>query len=150
MTPHLYIVSQGDIVSKLQVIHPWLQKMAAWTRGRRTMDDIVRRLLNMETNLWITLNAEGKPSGALITQIERYPRMYMLQVLHCAGERGHMEFVADEVYDALDAFAKFNKCAGVEFIGRPGWEPHVKKRGYEVRSVTYQKFFEGEANARPR
>lgn len=149
MTQRVFIVSHGDIVTVVPTILPWLQKMAAWTRGRRTVDDIVTRLLNLDGNLWITLNAEGNPSGALITRIEVYPRMRMLHVLHCAGARGHMEEVADEVYPALDAFAKFNHCAGVEFIGRPGWEKHVKERGFEVRSVTYQKFFEEGRHAHP-
>lgn len=142
MTQRVYIVGQGDIVAMIPTILPWLQKMATWTRGRRSVDDIVKRLLSMESNLWVTLGTDGEPTGALVTKIEAYPRMRMLQVLHCAGEPGHMEEVADEVYPALDQFAHFNHCSGVEFIGRPGWERHVKARGFEVRSVTYQKFFE--------
>lgn len=149
MTQRVFIVSHGDVVTVVPTILPWLQKMAAWTRGRRTVDDIVTRVLNLDGNLWITLGADGEPNGALITRIEAYPRMRMLHVLHCAGERGHMDEVADEVYPALDAFAKFNHCAGVEFIGRPGWEKHVKERGFEVRSVTYQKFFEEGRHAHP-
>jgi small subunit ribosomal protein S5 len=31
--------------------------------------------------------------------------------------------------------------AGIELMGRPGWGKHVKKYGYEVQSVMYQKFF---------
>lgn len=140
---HVFIVRHGDIVSMVPIVLPWLEKMATWTRGRRSMDDIVTRLLNMECNLWVTLNAQKKANGALVTKVEAYPRMRMLHVLHCAGETGHMEAVADEVYTALDEFAKFSHCAGVEFIGRPGWEKYVKDRGYAVKSVTYQKFFEG-------
>jgi len=149
-TQRVYVVSVGDVVGIVPTLLPWLQKLAAWTRGRRTVDDIVTRVLNQESNLWVTLDGDLQPSGALVTKIEVYPRMRMLHVLHCAGDRGHMEQVADEVYPALDAFAKFNHCAGVEFIGRPGWEKHVKESGYEVRSVTYQKFFEESAHARPR
>lgn len=150
MKQHLFIVGKGDVVGLIPTLLPWLQKMASWTRGRRTVDDIVKRILTDEALLWVTLGADGRPNGALVTKIELYPQMRMLHVLHCAGERGHMEQVADEVYGSLDRFARLNECAGVEFIGRPGWEPHVTKRGYEVRSVTYQKFFEGESNARPR
>lgn len=147
MTQRVYIVSHGDVVRMVPILLPWLQKMALWTRGRRTVDDIIKRVLMLESNLWVTLNEEGQPNGALITKIEAYPRLNMLHVLHCAGERGHMDDVADEVYGALDSFAKFNHCGGVEFIGRPGWEKHVKGRGYEVKSVTYQKFFEGAPHA---
>jgi hypothetical protein len=139
----VFVVSSGDVVSMLPTIMPWLHKMAHWTNGRRSVDDIVQRVLNMESVLWITLTEDGKPSGALITKIEAYPRMRMLHVLHCAGEKGQMDGVADEMYAALDAFAKFNHCVGVEFIGRPGWQKHVEPRGYTVKSISYQKFFEG-------
>jgi hypothetical protein len=139
----IFIVSQGDVVSVLPTVMPWLHKMAHWTNGRRTVDDIVRRILNMECVLWITMDASSTPNGALVTSVETYPRMKMLHILHCAGEKNQMVGVADEMYEALDAFAKFNHCAGIEFIGRPGWEKHVKSRGYDVKSVSFQKFFEG-------
>lgn len=142
MTRRVYIARTEDVPDLVPALLPWLQKMALWTRGRRSVEDIIKRVLLLETNLWVTLDAQGQPNGALVTKVEIYPRMRMLHVLHCAGDRGHMEDVADEVYASLDAFAKFTHCGGVEFIGRPGWEKHVKDRGYEVKSVTYQRFFD--------
>jgi hypothetical protein len=139
----IFIVRHGDIVEKIPVVMPWLVKMVEWTEGRRTADDIVRRLLNMECVLWITLDESGKPNGALVTQVEEYPRMRMLHVLHCAGETGQMDGVADQMYEALDQFAKFNRCVGVELIGRPGWKKHVEPRGYKLKAVTFEKRFEG-------
>lgn len=147
MTRRVYIARTEDVPDLVPALLPWLQKMALWTRGRRSVEDIIKRVLMLETNLWVTLDANGAPNGALVTKVEIYPRMRMLHVLHCAGDRGHMEEVADEVYGSLDAFAKFTHCGGVEFIGRPGWEKHVKDRGYEVKSVTYQRFFEGAPHA---
>ena len=143
----VFVVSPNEVSARIPDVEPWLEKMAFWTRGRRRVEDIVLKLLKQETNLWITLSDAGLPNGALVTKIEQYPRLRMLHVLHCAGEKGHMEEVADTMYAALDAFAMFNHCAGVEFIGRPGWERHVKARGFSARSVMYQKFFEGTHHA---
>jgi len=145
----VFIARQGEVMKYVPALMPWLEKMALWTRGRRTTDDILYRVLHGECNLWVTLAQDGHFNGALVTKVERYPRMQMLHVLHCAGEKGHMEEIADAVYDALDKFAVFNHCSGIEFIGRPGWEKHVKDRGYEVRSVTFQKFFEEGRHAHP-
>lgn len=144
-TARIYIVSPGNVLKMVPTAQPWLDKMAKWTHGRRSAEDIVRSVLNNGNNLWITLNRALEPNGALVTRVEAYPQMRMLHVLHCAGESGQMEDIEDEMYEALDKFAKFNHCKGIEFIGRRGWEGHVKHRGYTVRCVTYQKFFEGEA-----
>ena len=65
----------------------------------------------------------------------------MLVIQYCAGEANHMQYVEDKMYNVLDKFAKDTECAGIELIGRPGWGKHVKKRGYEIQSVMYQKFF---------
>jgi hypothetical protein len=53
-----------------------------------------------------------------------------------------MELVEDEMQDKAAQFAKSVGCAGIEFVGRPGWRKTANKYGYEVQSVMYQKFFE--------
>jgi hypothetical protein len=139
----VYIVRPGDVVTMLPTVMPYLEKMGKWTGGRRTVDDIVRRVLNLECNLWVTLGKDGLANGALVTKVEEYPLMKMLHILHCAGEKGQMEGLEDELYEAYDSFAKFNHCIGVEFIGRPGWKKYVEPRGYKLKSVSYEKRFEG-------
>jgi hypothetical protein len=47
-----------------------------------------------------------------------------------------------EAKDLLDRFAKDAGCAGVEFVGRPGWRKQANKYGYSIQSVMYQKLFE--------
>lgn len=144
----IYIVDPENIIGMLPVLTPWLQKMARWSGGRRTVEDIVRRVVTREALLWVTKNAEGTPNGALVTHIEAYPRMRMLSVDHCAGERGQMDDIANEMYEALEKFSKFNQCEGVEFVGRPGWVKHVEKRGYKPKHVLFElRFAETAASA---
>ena len=137
----VFIVRPGDIVTMLPAVLPYLEKMGKWTGGRRTVDDLVRRILNMECNLWVTLAADGETNGAIITKVEEYPQIRMLHILHAAGEKNHMSELEDELYAAYDAFAKFNHCLGVEFTGRPGWKKYVESRGYKLKSVSYEKLF---------
>ena len=137
----IYIVGQDHVMDMYPTVEPWLRKMAKWTDGRRNEEDIVKRLLTGQANLWITLDALGKPNGALVSTIEVYPRMRMLHVLHCAGEKNQMDGVADQMYDALDKFAQYNHCSGIEFVGRLGWKKHVEPRGYKSKAVIYERRF---------
>ena len=84
---------------------------------------------------------QQKIYGHVITEVKEYPRCKMLVIQYCAGEENHMQYCEDKMYELLDKFAKDTGCVGIELIGRPGWGKHVKKRGYEVQSVMYQKFF---------
>jgi len=138
----VFVVRPGDVVAMLPSVMPYLEKMKRWAGGRRTVDDIVKRILNLECNLWVTLGLDGKANGAIITKVEEYPEMRLLHILHAAGEAGQMAGLEDELYAAYDAFAKFNHCSGVEFIGRPGWKKYVEPRGYKLKSVSYEKRFE--------
>jgi hypothetical protein len=54
----------------------------------------------------------------------------------------HMRYVEDSMHEKADRIARDAGCAGIEFFGRPGWEPHVKKRGYTVKTVVFEKFFD--------
>jgi hypothetical protein len=141
----VFVVRPGEVVEMLPSVMPFLEKMCKWTAGRRSIDDIVRRVLMHECNLWITKAEDGHINGAIITKVEPYEQAKMLHILHAAGEKGQMAGLEDELYTAYDAFAKFNHCSGIEFIGRPGWKKYVEARGYKLKAVMYEKRFAGEA-----
>lgn len=78
--------------------------------------------------------------GHVIVEVKQYPQCKMLTVQYCAGEPNHMQHVEEEMFETLEKFAKDAGCAGVEFVGRPGWRKTANKYGYEVQDVMYQKF----------
>ena len=119
---------------------PHLKTSQEWTKGRSTVDDILRFILNGQMQLWVG-HEEGKIYGHVITEIKEYPRCKMLVVQYCAGEPNHMQYVDEEMFNLLDRFAVDAGCSGIEFIGRPGWRKQANKYGYDVQSVMYQKFF---------
>jgi len=137
------LVPPGMVSSVIPALLPYLAKSEKWARGRASIDDILRFVLNQQMQLWV-VHEENTIYGHVITEIKEYPRCKMLVVQYCAGESDHMQHVDDEIFDLLDRFAKDAGCAGIEFVGRPGWRKQAEKYGFEVRSVMYQKFFKEE------
>jgi hypothetical protein len=135
------LVPHGAIAGLVPTLLPHLRESAQWTRGRATVDDILYMVLSGQMQLWAAHDAQ-RMYGHVITEIKTYPQCKMLTVQYCAMEPGALEQVEDIMQDVAARFAKDAGCAGIEFVGRPGWRTTAKKYGYEVQSVMYQKFFE--------
>jgi hypothetical protein len=131
------------VSSVIPALLPYLAESEKWSKGRASVDDILRFVLNQQMQLWV-VHEENTIYGHVVTEIKEYPRCKMLVVQYCAGEPNHMQYVDDEIFDLLDRFAKDAGCSGIEFVGRPGWRKQAEKYGFEVRSVMYQKFFKEE------
>lgn len=135
------IVPVSQLLSVVPALLPYLAESAKWTRGRAIPEDIVRFLLNGQM-LLLAVHTDGVIYGHVICEVKTYPQCKMLAVQYCAGKPHHMQFVEDKMYTLLEDLAHKAGAAGVEFVGRPGWGKSAKAHGYEVQSVTYQKFFE--------
>lgn len=138
---NISLIPVGGIVGLIPALLPHLNTSAKWTRGRATADDILAMVLAERMHLWVAHDAQ-RVLGHVITEIKTYPRCKMLTIQYCAMEPGTLEQVEDEMQAVAARFAKDTGCAGIEFVGRPGWRDTAKKYGYEVQSVMYQKFFE--------
>jgi hypothetical protein len=138
---NISLVPYGSVSRVASALLPFLVESQNWTRGRATVDDLLRFVLNGQMQLW-AVHEESTLYGHVITEIKIYPQCKMLAVQYCAMQPGVMELVEDEMHDKAARFAKDAGCAGVEFVGRPGWRKTADKYGYEVQSVMYQKFFE--------
>ena len=135
------LVPYGMISTAVPQIVKYLEVSEGWTKGRPVVDDILKFLFTGQMQLWVVLDNK-KIYGQVITEIKQYPQCRMLTIQYCSGEKQHMKFIDDKIYETLERYAKDNGCSGIELIGRPGWSRHVAKRGYEIKSVMYQKFFE--------
>ena len=134
------LIPPGMVADTIPQLLPHLKTSQEWTKGRVTVDNILKFVLDGQMQLWVG-HEEGKIYGHVITEIKQYPQCRMLVVQYCAGEPNHMKYVDDEMFDLLDRFAMDAGCSGIEFVGRPGWRKQAEKYGFEVRSVMYQKFF---------
>jgi hypothetical protein len=143
MNLSISLVPYGQISYMVQPLIKYLQKSEDWTKGRSSVDDIVRFVLTGQMQLWVVFDPETQEiHGYVITEIKQYPQSKMFVIQYCAMEPNHMKYVDEVMHETADRFAKDAGCAGIEFFGRPGWEPHVKKRGYTVKTVVFEKFFD--------
>ena len=137
------LVPYGQISFMIPSLLKYLQESEGWSKGRAGVDDIVRFAMTGQMQLWVVFNPEDSAvHGYVMTEIKSYPQKTMFVIQYCAMDPNHMQYVADAMHDKADAFAKNFGCAGIEFHGRPGWESHVKKRGYTVRTTVYEKHFD--------
>lgn len=135
------LILPGQVALVVPALLPFLQQSQKWSRGRATVDDILRFVLNGHMHLW-AVHKTGTIKGHVVTEVKQYPQCKMLAVQYCAIEPGLMHEVDAVMHDTAERFAKSAGCAGIEFVGRPGWRKTAKKHGYAVQSVMYQKFFE--------
>jgi hypothetical protein len=143
MNLSISLVPYGQISYMVSPLIKYLQKSEDWTKGRSSVDDIVRFVLTGQMQLWVVYEPESQEIyGYVITEIKQYPQSKMFVIQYCAMEPNHMKHVEDVMHETADRFARDAGCAGIEFFGRPGWEPHVKKRGYTVKTVVFEKFFD--------
>jgi hypothetical protein len=142
MKLEISLVPLGHISEVIPGVLSYLKESESWTRGRAKVDDILRFLVTGTMQLWVVFDVEeGRLYGHIITEVKHYPQCKMLTIQYCAMEPNHMMHVEDRMQELAEQFAKENGCAGIEFVGRPGWGKHIKKYGYDVQSVMYQRFF---------
>lgn len=139
---NISLVPVGQVAGAIPAILPFLTESTAWARGRVTVDDLLRFIVNGTMQLWV-VHKDSVAHGHVITEIKQYPQCKMLTIQYCAMTPGTLDDVEEQMQDVAARFAKDAGCSGIEFVGRPGWKQTARKYGYSVQSVMYQKFFEG-------
>lgn len=138
----LHYIPVGNLYLVVPGLVPYLEKSEFWTNGRALIDDIIGFLYSGRMHLWI-VSEQGNPTpkGYVVTEMKEYPRSKMLVVQYCAGDKHILEEVAEPTFEMLEKVARDAGCDGIEFFGRPGWTPHVKKLGYKPSTIVYEKYF---------
>jgi len=143
MNLDISLVPYGKISYVIPSLIRYLNESESWALGRANIDDLVRFALTGQMQLWAVYDEEtNEMHGFLMTEIKSYPQKKMFVIQYCAMTSNHMKHIEDKMHETADKFAKDMGCHGIEFFGRPGWEPHVKKRGYTVKTVVFEKHFD--------
>jgi hypothetical protein len=143
MNFEISLVPYGKISYVIPSLIRYLNESELWAMGRASVDDIVRFALSGQMQLWAVYDLDTNDiHGFVMTEIKQYPQKKMFVVQYCAMTPNHMKHIEQKMHDTADRFAKEMGCQGIEFFGRPGWEPHVKKQGYSVKTVVYEKHFD--------
>lgn len=130
----------GHIAGLVPALLPYLAKSEAWSGGRVSKDDLLRLILTDMVQLWV-VHENADIHGFFGLEVKLYPRCKMLTIQYCAMETGTLAEVEEEMMRLAEELAHKAGCAGIEFIGRPGWKKIVDTHGYAVQSTMYQKFF---------
>lgn len=137
------LIPYGAIAGTIPAIMPYLVESAKRSRGRASVDDILRFLFAGEMQLWVVFDDETKQAhGHFITEVKQYPQFKMLVIQYAAMIPNYMAEIEALMQEYAESYALGAGCKGIEFVGRPGWKKHAEKYGYTAQSVTYQRFFE--------
>ena len=143
MNLNISLIPYGGLSKTVMAIMPYLEESAVRSRGRSSVDDILKFLFTQQMVLWVVYDEEtSEAHGHFITEVKQYPQSSMLVIQYAAMLPNHMEQIEDLMQDYAEKYARNAGCTGIEFVGRPGWKKHATKYGYQTQSVTYQKFFE--------
>jgi len=136
-------VPKGNLSYVLPAVLHYMHKSEYRSKGRSKVDDILEFLLNGSMFLFVVYDTDdGKIYGYTIGKIRPYPQFNMLSMKYAAGEVGVMEKVEDQMHAFVESFAKSAGCAGIEFVGRRGWQKTMERNGYTADTIVYEKFFE--------
>jgi len=143
MKLNISLVPYGGLSKAVMAIMPYLEESAERSRGRSSVDDILKFLFTGQMVLWVVFDEDTHQThGHFITEIKQYPQSSMLVIQYAAMLNNHMDEIEDLMQEYAQTYAINAGCRGIEFVGRPGWKKHATKYGYQAQSVTYQKFFE--------
>jgi hypothetical protein len=139
----LGLMPYGVLHKVIPALLPYLEESATRSRGRASVDDLIRFIMTGQMQLWVVYEeGSNQVYGHFITEVKDYPQFKMLVIQYAAMEPNHMEQVEDQMQEYAGKYARKMGCVGIEFVGRPGWKKHAEKYGYAVQSVSYQKFFD--------
>ena len=117
-----------------------LRRFEKRARGNCTVDDIGKRILADEQQLWIVINDDKKIIGAIVSQVWDYPRKKVMEIVACGGdsERELNEYIYQSI-EVLKDFALENYCDVMRIEGRRGWERPLKELGFNKDAVLLEK-----------
>ena len=85
-------------------------------------------------------DGEGyKVFGVCVTRIMMLPNFKQCEVILCKGEK--RELWQDELANTIEKLAKETGCKRIAVHARPGWQPFLKTKGWEVKRYLYTKEF---------
>ena len=109
--------------------------------GNCTVDDLGRRILNDEQQLWIMFDEDKEICGALVTQMWRYPRKKVMEIVACGGgdSKNQLDDYLYESMKVLEDFARTNDCDVMRVEGRKGWAKALKPYKFEQPAIVLEK-----------
>ena len=78
-----------------------------------------------------------KVFGVCVTRITALPNFNQCEVILLKGEK--RELWQDDLANTIEGLAKSTQCKRVAVHARPGWQPFLKTKGWDVKRYLYTK-----------
>lgn len=130
------LIPKEHIGTVWEQIAPMLEKAIAHNPGKYELIDIFSDCLTGVQALWVAFNEDTKQLyGCCTTRILEFPLSRTLLLEWIAGME--VDEWLEHGAEIMNSYAKDYGCSTMEGRGRRGWEPRLKKMGWEVTAVQY-------------
>lgn len=119
-------------------IVPLLEPAVRRARGRFIMPDVYEALTEGHEQLWVAYETEtGQLCGVATTSFAFYPGRKNL-FIHFLGGKGFKDW-GKQGLELLTAWARDNRCQGIEAWGREGFSRMLDGEGYRQAYIVFEK-----------
>ena len=108
---------------------PYVEMGNNKSQEEMNVDDIYKKLIESEMQLWIIFNEGKEIHSVFTTQIITYPRKTTCRIVTLGGE-GLDDWV-DQLLDTLEEWAIEQGCVAMETCCRKGFTKKLERFGYE-------------------
>jgi hypothetical protein len=121
-----------ELDKELERCRKWIEDALEYAHGTHLFDDIADGIRKGVMQLWPT------PRGCIVTEIVVFPRKKVVNIFLVGGE---LDQIVD-MHESVIQWAKSQGCSALTGHGRAGWERPLKKYGWNVTHVSYEKEFD--------
>jgi|TARA_R100000084_G_scaffold108866_1_gene72857 hypothetical protein len=105
------------------------------------INDLKKFIKEGQMQLFIMFGSDDgkqyKVFGVCVTRITALPNFNQCEVILLKGEK--RELWQDELANVIESLAKSSGCKRIAVHARPGWQPFLKTKGWEVKRYLYTK-----------
>ena len=134
---HIKQVPTGYVQFVWPVIKDFVDKSAAYSGGRTSSEKIKKDCEDGTVFLWVAHDDEHETHGFVTGQLSDYSDMKVLALQFTGGRK--LKEWANDMWSALEDFARENGCSKIEGAGRIGWLRFMKQFGCTPAFYIYEK-----------
>lgn len=119
------------------VISDFVEQSTSYSGDRTESEDVKNDCENGTVFLWVAHDEDHETHGFVTGQFINYPGMKVLALQFTGGR--NIKSWANDMWSALELFARDNGCSKIEGAGRIGWLRFMKQFGCTPAFYIYEK-----------
>lgn len=118
-------------------IEDFVKKSTSYSGERASAEDVKGDITSGKVMLWVAHDDNHVTHGFVTGKFLQYPRLNVLDLQFTGGVNLH-EW-AEDMWNAIEAFARQHNCDKIEGVGRLGWLRYMKRFGCVPAFYVYEK-----------